>query len=228
MRLVIEAAQPAWTDKMMAISAMATALLTLLIAVLALWAWLTSEEALKASRAAADAAREANEQAKRDSIEQTRPYIFAEILPSLGSTMAYDIRIQNTGRSAARNLTLTLDAWPESLDDVAEATCRLLTTPRDLPPGSSIRSYWYIKARGQFTDGTTAAGMRPRGVLTAYYTSDDPSAPAYEDSYPFDVDTSGMWPTPARGPDPDGPGSFPRKCYRLARDIAWHIGELRR
>lgn len=48
------------------------------------------------------ASQRANEQARRDSIAQTRPYVFVEILPGLAGLSCYDIRITNTGKSSAR------------------------------------------------------------------------------------------------------------------------------
>lgn len=221
-------ADTTWTDELSAWSALATAILTLGLLITAIIAGVAAIRTLRASESASRSAAEANEQAQRDSIEQTRPYVFAEIVPSLGNRMCYDIRIRNTGRSAAKQLWFSFHSWPEPMDDVAESVRTLLETKRTLPPGSSIRAYWRLEAEGTFDDGSKEAGMPRNGTLVAHYTSDDRTAPSYEDPYTFHVFRAGLWPIPAHGPSPDSAGSFPRKCYRLARDIAWHIGELRR
>lgn len=222
------ATAPAWTDQMTAFSALATAVLTLPIAIFALWAWLTSEEALKASRAAADAAREANEQAKRDSIERTRPYVFAQVLPGLAGPGCYDLVIQNLGQSAARRVMWTFSNPPSQPDDVATPILAMLRTPRTLPPGASLRTYWRMEEPTGFTDGTFEAGMPSAGELRVTYSSDDPTHPTYEDTFDFDIETAGFWPLGAAGPEPQGLERRDRLFYKLGRDIALHIAELRR
>ena len=214
------------TEQTMAVSAAFSAIASLGLLVVAIWAWRTSHETLKATEAAARAAQLANEQAQRDSIEQTRPYVYAEIVPSLAGAGNYDLRIQNPGRSAARNLTFTFDPPLEQLDDVAQSVQTLLETPRTLPPGSSIRSYWRLE--GNFTDGTKEAGLPQRGSLTAHYTSDDSSSPQYQDTYDFDLSKAGLWPLPAQGPVPEHLPRTSRLFYKLGRAIAFHIAELRR
>lgn len=103
------------------------------------------------------------------------------------------------GNSAARNLTLVYDSWPEELDDVATKTKRMFETPRTLPPRASLRVYWRLQAKGGFTDGSTEVGMPRTGTITASYTSDDPSHPAYTDSYEVLIDASGFMPVPEDG-----------------------------
>ena len=71
----------------------------------------TAAAASDAARTSADAARTANEQAKLDSIEQTRPYVYVEVVPGLAGSRSWDVRIRNSGRSAARNLRLEYDSW---------------------------------------------------------------------------------------------------------------------
>ena len=136
---------------------------------------------MHASKAASDAAAEANEQMKLDSIAQTRPYVYAEIVPSLGGTDAYDLRVTNVGRTAARNLYIQFNNWPKKIDDVAEHVKILFETERTLPPGCLIRTYWRLE--GNFLDGTTEAGMPKEGKIELFYGSDDPAAPQYKEQY---------------------------------------------
>jgi len=88
----------------------ATAVLTLAILVMAVFAWRTAKATLKASEEAshaaavsAKAAQEANEQARLDSIAQTRPYVFVEVKPGLAAVGTWDLRVTNNGQSPARD-----------------------------------------------------------------------------------------------------------------------------
>ena len=211
--------EPTWTDQLSAWSALATAVGTAVAVVVAVVAWVVGVRTLRASQAA-------NIQAKHDSIEQTRPYVFAEIVPSLAGSPNWDLRIVNAGRSAARSLTLTYDSWPDELDDVATKVRTMFETARTLPPGCSLRVYWRLE--GRFTDGTTEAGLHTDGVLGVRYTSDDPSQPAYEDEFPIGIDSAGWLPVPESGHDPKGLDDRAKAFHSLGTAIARHIAELRR
>lgn len=207
-------------------SNLATAVFTAALAVMAYFAWRAAKETLAASRRASAAAEAANEQARRDSIEQTRPYVSAQIVPSLAGIQSYDVRITNSGRSSARNLTLEFDAWPSELDDVARAVRTLFETQRTLPPGTSLRSFWRLE--DNFTDGTTEAGMPKKGTIRVRYTSSDPSAPEYSDEFGVDLESAGLWPVPEAGPNPDNLNAEQRKFYALGQALVRRIGELAR
>lgn len=215
-----------WTDQLSAWSTFATAVLTILLLVVAVWAAYIAIKTMKASQDASIAALEANEQARRDSIEQTRPYVFVEIVPSLVGTGSYDIRVANVGKSSARDLTMSFSNWPEKMDDVAEKVKTLFDKPRTLPPRCSIRSIWRLT--GNFTDGTKEAGSTDHGTITVYYTSDDPSKPEYIDEFDFDIENAGLWPVADAGPDAVGLDKNVRPFYRLGQTIAKHLGELYR
>ncbi len=207
-------------ESLTAWSTFATGVLTGGLLVAAVIAGSAALGTLKASRLA-------NEQAKYDSIEQTRPYVFVEALPSLAGTSSYDVRIANSGKSAARDLTFDLTAWPEPLDDVASSVRDLFTTPRTLPPGCSIRAMWRLE--GKFSDGTTVAGMNRTATVTASYTSDDPSRPAYKDSFDLMIDRSGLWPVPESGPEPNGHlKEETLQFYKLGQALVRRVGEFTR
>lgn len=93
-------------DDVVAWSSLGTAIFTLGLVVVAVIAWRTARKTLEASTRASQAAEAANEQARLDSIEQTRPYIYVELVPSLAGIGQFDVRITNVGRSTARSLTL--------------------------------------------------------------------------------------------------------------------------
>lgn len=215
-----------WAESVAAWSSFATAVFTSGLLVAAVWAGFTAVSAMRASKAASDAAAEANEQMKLDSIAQTRPYVYAEIVPSLAGSGHFDLRITNVGKTAARNLHIQFDNWSDQIDDVAEKVKLLFETERTLPPGCSIRTYWSL--HGQFTDGTTDVGMPDEGVIELFYQSDDPSAPQYRDKYEVLVFRSGLFPVSEDGPDPDGLSSKERKFYLLGQAIARSIGNLSR
>ena len=225
--------QPTWADALSAWSTLATAILTLLLVVLAFVAWSTarrtldaSKDASKAAEASADAARAANDQAKIDSIEQTRPYVYVEVVTGLASSHSWDVRIRNAGRSAARNLRLDFDRWPTKPDDVSAAVIELFKTERTLPPDCQIRALW--RAEGCFTDGTTEAGLGTEGRITVAYTSDDPSTPAYTDGFDVMIKQSGFTPLPEDGPEPDGLKGDQRKFYLLGQALVRRVAELGR
>ncbi len=225
--------EPTWADALSAWSTFATAVLTLLLVVLALAAWSAarktldaSKDASKAAEASADAARAANEQAKLDSIEQTRPYVYVEVITGLASKQSWDVRIRNAGRSAARDLRLDFDGWPTEPDDVSSAVVELFKTERTLPPDCQIRALW--RAEGQFTDGTTEVGLQTEGKISVAYTSDDPSTPAYTDKFDVMIKQSGYTPLPEDGPPPDGLKGDLRKFYLLGQALVRRVGELGR
>jgi hypothetical protein len=174
----------------------------------------------------ANAAREANEQARRDSIEQTRPYVFVEILPGLAGATSWDLRVTNSGQSAARELVLDYDRWPEDLDDVATALRDMFVTPRTLPPRCSIRVIWRLE--GNFTDGTSEAGLGREGQITVDYTSDDPETPEYSDRFDVMIDKAGLWPVGEAGPNPDGLHGDAKKFYVLGQALVRRVTELGR
>ncbi|RRD36818.1 hypothetical protein EII31_03770 [Leucobacter sp. OH2974_COT-288] len=181
---------------------------------------------MRASKAASDAAAEANSQAKIDSIAQTRPYVYAEILPSLAGKGSFDLRITNVGKTAAKGLHVQFDSWPEELDDIAEKIKNLFETERTLPPGASIRTFWRLT--GKFTDGTEEAGMPGEGTIHLFYGSEDPSMPQYEDQYEVLIYRSGLFPVAEDGPNPDRLSGNQRTFYLLGQAIARAVGNLSR
>lgn len=217
---------PTWTDQLSAWSTLATAVLTAFLFVAALVAWRTASATLGAAKLSAEAAVRANEQSQRDSIEQTRPYVYAEVTPGLAGVGSWDLRISNNGRSAARGLTLAFDQWPDELDDIAEGLRAMFEIPRTLPPGCTIRTMWRLT--GNFTDGSTEAGLGQAGQITVAYASDDPADLRYNDTFDVTIANSGDWPVGESGFNADGLDARDRKFYSLGQAVARHIAELRR
>jgi hypothetical protein len=218
---------PTFTDYLAAWSTAATAAFTFALVVIAGLTALYARGALRASREASRAAQDANEQARRDSIEQTRPNVFVDVVPGMSGMGDYDVKIFNSGRSSARNMTISMLPWPDELDDVGQSVETLFRTSRTLPPQCGIRAVW--RMTGNFTDGTKEAGMPEQATLVVSYTSNDPSHPEYRDEFGMDLQNSGLWPVPTAGPNVPVHLSKNEKCfYKLGQTIARNIGELGR
>lgn len=218
---------PNVADWIVAASAAATALLTLLLVIAAFVAWKTALDTLKASKDASD-------QARRDSIEQTRPYVYARLAPSLAGVGNLDLVVSNSGKSAAHGLTMAFDSWPEVPDDIAESLQTMFATPRTLPPRTSLRVIWRLEAGegGTFDEGhPKIAGIHEDGVISLRYSSADPTHPLYEERHEAMFKNSGLWPVPEDGIEPPkrwGAGSDLKVFYELGRTLVRRVGELDR
>lgn len=219
-------------------AAVATAILTFFLVLAAIWAGFIANKTMKASQEASKAAQEANDQARRDSIAQTRPYVYAEVVPGLSGTTTYDLKITNTGLSAARNLTLGFepqDAQGNASDDIVQALDRFFQAPRMLPPGSSIRTWWRIISvhnEGKPDERRAVWGMPEAGVLTVRYTSKDPYV-EHEDQFEVMLDERApLWPVPEGGLNTPKRGSgaytWLSHFYELGKTMVRRIGEINR
>ncbi|KAA1423570.1 hypothetical protein FE697_008205 [Mumia zhuanghuii] len=215
--------EPTFTDQVSAWSELTGTVFSFLVLLIALATWRTARQALRASR-------DANIQTKRDSIEQTRPYVYAEVVPSLAGSPNWDVRVVNVGKSAALDLRLDYSDWPERPDDIAQSVRTFFTTARTLAPGSSIRAMWRLESGpdSQFDDGTVAAGLGKNGRITVAYRSSDLEAPHYSDDFHVMVEDSGLWPIPEAGPSGHRLSGDKLAFYRLGQSIARAIGEQRR
>lgn len=216
------AAHAAWWA---AAGSILTALLTLGLLLGAYAAWRTAKASL-------DQARDAQLQIKLDSIEQTRPYVFAHIVPGIGGGGSWDLKLRNSGRSAATDLTVDTEDWPGADDLIVKKLREMFQAAQTLPPGVSIRSFWRIEpTRGSVrTDGGPEVdGMPKTARLTMRYSSPDPSNPRYEDTYVVSTDTIGLTPVASTGPNPSSklsPGEA--SLHKMLGQIVQSLGELRR
>jgi hypothetical protein len=216
------AAHAAWWA---AAGSVLTSILTLGLLIGAYAAWRTAKESLKQ-------ARETQVQIKLDSVEQTRPYVFAQIVPGLGGPGAWDLVIRNSGKSAAIGLTIHTDDWPPSDDLIVKELRKMFHAAQTIPPGVSIRSFWRIDP----TPGTVRAdggpevdGMPKTARVTLRYTSQDQSRPQYADTYVISTETIGLTPAASTGPNPSPrltPGE--ESLHKMLGKIVQSIGELRR
>lgn len=225
-----------WVSAWASVAAAVFAGLLLLVAVLA---YVAASRTLTATRAASEAARlsaesarRANEQAERDSRDRTRPYVHAQVVPSISGLGCADLVIANSGQSAARDLHLSFDGWPDHEDELVSSLREMFDTPRTLPPGRSLRVAWVWRAVGElakFNDGKRLVGMSEDGTITVKYGSDDPSAATYVDSFDARVQRSGLWPAGEEGLEP--PTSMKGHelaFYRLGQRLVRRLSELTR
>lgn len=127
------------TDWLTAIGTLITAGATVGLVVGAFMAWHAAKSTL--------------EQMKADSKAEARPYLYARLEYSMGGSQAADLVIRNTGRTAARGVTISIDKWPDRSDDVTAALKKMMETPQTLPPNVSLRSYWNLDVTGTETEG---------------------------------------------------------------------------
>jgi hypothetical protein len=209
-------------DQLVAWSALGTALFTAALVAMAAVAWHTAKATLTASEKASRAAEKANDQARDDSVRQTRPYVYVEVVPGLAGVGCFDLRIANVGKSPARDLVLGFDAWPAHNDDgVVESLRELFDTPRTLPPGCSLRVMWRLP------EDALPVGIKSDGRVTVRYASDDPSRPMYEDAFDVMVERSGLWPVGEEGPKP-GQTLGPKQFYKLGQALVRRVSDLGR
>ena len=159
------------------IAGMLTAIATIGLVVGAVLAWRVAKENLNHLRA--------------DSRAQARPYVYAKIVPSLAGSPAWDLVIQNSGRSSAKNLLIDVSAWPES-DMLTTALKEMFETPQTLPPSTSIRAFWFLGDRDE-PGASGATGFDIPVDITVRYGDDSGQEPYAET---FRLDRNRLGPTP--------------------------------
>lgn len=195
------------TDWLTAIGTLITAAATVGLVLGAIGAWKTAKATL--------------EQMEKDSKAEARPYLNARLETSIGSTHATDLVIRNTGRTAARDVTTSINYWPDRSDAVTEALKKLMETPQTIPPNTSIRSYWNLDTTGESSDGNL--GIQIPTVMHLYYRGDDPDE-WFEDSYPLDTTSLGLTPLGWSGSKSSRQGALANRLNEVVRAIS----ELRR
>jgi len=206
------AADAAWLS---AYATLATAILSFGLLVGAVLAWRVARDTL-------DQSKRAHEQMEKDSVEQTRPYVYARIVPSIGGFNAWDLVVRNSGRSSASNLTITVSEWPES-DTLTEALRTMFEHPQILPPDTSIRTYWFLGPRDQ-AGSSGAAGFDIPVDLTVNYFGSGPNPHQYVETFHLNPSVLGLTPQPAAGVKLKEPTEELHKM----REIVQALNELRR
>lgn len=205
-----------FTDWIIAYMAVISAGLTFGLLVTAWWAASAARDTLAQMRDDSAAQRE-------DSARATRPYVHARIVPSLGGTDAWDLIVENTGRTAAFKLSMSISQAEEKAEpeDIVTATVRnFAEAEHTLHPGASVRMFWVVGATE--TDPT---GFPPSMVALHY---EDGEGLRYDERpYLLDPGKVGATPVPYTGAvrNEDNDESIPRNTLNTLRAIAHHLGE---
>ena len=195
-----------------------TAIGTLFLAAVGLWAGINGVKTLK--------------QSKVDSIAQSRPYVYTSVVPGLSGEATFDLVVKNTGQSMARGITMTCFDVPDEPDDIAKALLAQLAQPMDLPPQASIRVFWRLglPENATWSDGSTEpVGMPKIAHLNVRYTGDIEPGAVYNDSQAVDTRVYELAPVPSSGPEAKG-GATPheKNHHKMLGLIAQSIRELGR
>lgn len=200
------------------LASIATAIATFALVIAAIWAGRIAVSTLR--------------QMKADSIAQTRPYVTASILPGLTGKARYDLVIENSGKSSARNLKITCNPDPSDIDDdvYALALSNLFSMTHTLHPGTRLRNFWqlaYIKGTSRPGGSTAPRGMPEDGVINIEYQ--DSENRKYHDEFELSTRIYSMAPAPQSGGDPGSNLSDDQKdTHKMLGLIAYALGELRR
>lgn len=165
-----------------------TAIGTVLLAAVGVWAAITGVSTLK--------------QSKTDSIARSRPYVYASLVTGLAGVSTYDLLIKNAGQSIARDITFSCPDIPDNPDDFAAGVRDVFTRKITLPPQTSIRIYWRMElTQGSYwSDGSTdPVGMPSLATLNIKYSGDIEKGKIYEATERLDTGIFKMAPVPSAG-----------------------------
>ncbi|QSZ53255.1 hypothetical protein RI444_15535 [Paenarthrobacter sp. AT5] len=193
-----------------AIAAAITAVLTIGLLIGAIFAWRVARDTLDQSRLT-------SKQMEQDSVEQTRPYVYAVLVPSLGGHGAWDLLIRNSGRSSATDLTFAVSEWPE--DDAVTRTLRsMLEQPQILPPDTTIRTFWYLGERHD-PGSSGATGFDIPVDITVSYLGPGPNPKRYVERFHLNQKALGATPEASSGVEMVRPSPTLKKLSELVQAV---------
>lgn len=194
-------------------------------------AGLTAAAALVAALAAAWQANLLRKQMRDDA----RPYVIADIVPSLHGIGAWDLVLHSTGKTTAHDVAVTTDpaGWAPHDDDdhISEYLAIYLADKRDLPPGARHRLMWRYEERDETTNELKAVAGAPSVAKIKVTYQDEKGKATFDFSASFDLDVlAPITPAPADGPRKEGEerGRELMNIDRAIRTLSQHVGELRR
>lgn len=160
-----------------------TAVATLGLVIGAALAWCTARKTL--------------EQMERDSEATSRPYLVAEVVPSLGGPPSWDLVVRNVGQSAATNVRGAFSPAPSNPQDgTVSAVLSILAEGRTIAPGSVLRLYWRLGVKPGAVKDEGHDGFMEDSTLRLEYMG--VSEKAYSDDFP--LRPASMTPLPEEGP----------------------------
>lgn len=197
-------------------AAWATALGTFMLVVGAFWAGHIALKTLK--------------QQRDDSFAAQRPFLTAQVVPSLAGPPNYDLVVENIGGSPAIEIEIDSPDFPKNADNVSSKVKELFNVVNFMAQGAKTRNYWRLEvAKGSsWSDGTkTPAGMPKRAELIISYKNLE--GMTFRDRFIVDTRMYTYAPAPAVGPNVKeslSPGE--KDLHSMLGVIASSIGELRR
>lgn len=183
--------------------------------------------------------RQASRQAERESEDRNRPYVSAQVVPSIGSRGAWDLRIRNTGGTTAKEITIRLIKGEyikgEDVQDseIYNQMIALENTKFDLQPNTSMRFYWSFHST---STGEVKVGAPLQGTIEITYRWRDESIDKpYQEKVSYDCKTP-LIPAPNTGAKRDEGITEEDTTNKVTliniehalRSISSHIGELNR
>lgn len=160
---------------------------------------------------------------REDSHSQTRPYVHARLAPSLGGQGAWDLIVENSGRSSATNLTMQVSQWPEE-DQIVRELRKVLGTPQILPPGAKLRVFWCLGGRND-PGASGATGFDFPVDLTLNYKGVQADSRCYQETFSLNPELGAIVPRARSGVDlPPGATATEKKL----KEIVESLNELRR
>lgn len=197
----------------------------LLVAVLALY-YTTAQlaQAREVNDQVKRAQQAASQQAELDSKAAVRPYVYASLVPGLWGAASCDLKVENFGKTPARELVILASSWPDDADDHLDRLKRFLETPRTLPPGAAYRLIW---SHSQPSDVDSDFGQGEVVDITLTYRDDNGGE--WSEPYTCDVAMMDIEPAPNEGATSTGPqGNALNNINNALRALNVHVGSLRR
>lgn len=170
--------------------------------------------------------REDSEAQREDSARATRPYVYPTIVPGLAGTNTWDLVLENTGRTAAYDLHVRIDAEPSQDDEIKRAVRVLAEAGTMLPPRGRIRTFWAMGEDPE-ADPPQALGY-PRATVTLSYTDSEHHRFDRERSVTLDPQLLGLTPEPGSGATAKGKDTEAKDTVHALRAISRHLGEIHR
>ena len=162
------------------------------------------------------------EQAEREG----RPYVVLFVVPGLQGFGAWDLIVENVGRSMALDVVLSLGSLKPrgSEDHIVEALSKFAATPRGIAPGERLRVMWSYDSSEH---RALASGVDGSRTVTVKYA--DELGKSYTEERLLHLDGGAAMPVPSEGNKSTGKEDVALKNINLAlRALNIHVGELRR
>lgn len=182
---------------------------------------------------AAQQIRQASQQAERESEDRNRPYVSAQVVPSIAGVGAWDLRIRNTGGTTAKEIKIRLikGSFIKGSTDNDINICQKIEnsvgSTFDLQPDTSLRLYWsfYSSSTEKVETGAPLRGA----IEVTYRWRDENVDKHYKEIIPYDCETL-LIPAPSTGARRAGKDSEVTliNIEHALRSISSNIGELNR